>query len=90
MARDLYGLRHFGPGYWGQMCFAMIGMAVGVFLGGYLYDIAGSYAVAWLISFGSGLLSSLLAMDLILQGERAQAAQAATATESVRAVHSAS
>jgi hypothetical protein len=47
----------------------MIGMAVGGFFGGYLYDVSHSYAAAWLLSFGAGLISSLLAMDLLIQGE---------------------
>ena len=73
VARELYGTRLFGPGYSGQNCFAMVGMAVGGFLGGYLFDVSHSYVSSWLISFGAGLISSLLAMDLINQGERAKA-----------------
>ena len=73
VARELYGPRLFGPGYAGQGCFAMIGMATGGFLGGYLFDISHSYTAAWLISFGAGLISSLLAMDLLTQGKRAVA-----------------
>ncbi len=72
VARELYGTRLFGPGYSGQNCFAMVGMAVGGFLGGYLFDISHSYVISWLVSFGAGLISSLLAMDLLVQGERAQ------------------
>jgi MFS family permease len=79
VARELYGSRHFGPGYSGQMCFSMIGMAAGGFLGGYLYDVSHSYVSAWLISFGSGLISSLLAMDLLIQGDQMKAEKAAEA-----------
>ncbi len=86
VARELYGPRHFGPGYAGQMCFSMVGMAVGGFLGGYLYDLSQSYVASWLVSFGAGLISSLLAMDLLLQGDRTQAAQAADAAETARPV----
>ena len=77
VARELYGSRHFGPGYSGQMCFSMIGMAVGGFLGGYLYDVSHSYVSSWLISFGSGIISSLLAMDLLIQGDQMKAEKAA-------------
>ena len=80
VARELYGPRFFGPGFAGQMCFAMVGMAVGGFLGGYLYDISQSYTVAWLLSFGAGLISSLLAMDLIAQADRVRSPRAAAAT----------
>lgn len=75
VARELYGARLFGPGYSGQNCFAMVGMAVGGFLGGYLYDISHTYVTAWLVSFGAGLISALLGMDLLAQGERAKAAE---------------
>ncbi len=77
VARELYGPRHFGPGFSGQMCFAMVGMAAGGFLGGYLYDLSNSYVASWLVSFGAGLISSLLAMDLLVQNERTKTAQAA-------------
>lgn len=75
VAREIYGPRLFGPGYAGQGCFAMIGMATGGFLGGYLFDISHGYTVAWLVSFGAGLVSSLLAMDLLSQGDRAKIEQ---------------
>ena len=78
VARELYGARLFGPGYSGQNCFAMVGMAVGGFLGGYLFDVSHSYVSSWLVSFGAGVISSLLALDLINQGERAKT-EAATA-----------
>jgi MFS family permease len=77
VAREIYGTRLFGPGYSGQSCFAMVGMAVGGFLGGYLFEVSHSYVSAWLVSFGAGLISSLLALDLINQGERTQAEAAA-------------
>jgi MFS family permease len=82
VARELYGMRLFGPGYSGQNCFAMVGMAVGGFLGGYLYDISHTYVTSWLVSFGAGLISALLGMDLLAQGERARAQAAATAETS--------
>ncbi len=85
VARELYGSRLFGPGYSGQNCFAMVGMAVGGFLGGYLFDVSHSYVVSWLLSFGAGLISVLLAMDLLGQDERAEAEKVAPHTE-VRSV----
>jgi hypothetical protein len=48
-------------------------MSLGGFLGGYLYDLSHSYVTSWLVSFTAGLISSLLAMDLMAQGERAKA-----------------
>ena len=73
VSREVFGARLFGPGYAGQNAFAMVGMSVGGFLGGYLYDISHSYVTSWLVSFTAGLIASLLAMDLMAQGERAQA-----------------
>jgi len=84
VARELYGPRLFGPGYSGQNCFAMVGMAVGGFLGGYFFDVSHSYVSAWLLSFGAGFISSLLALDLLTQAEQAKATQAATAAEPER------
>ncbi len=78
VARELYGARLFGPGYSGQNCFAMVGMAVGGFLGGYLFDVSHGYVTSWLISFGAGLISALLAMDLVGQSERARSGKTAT------------
>ena len=49
----------------------------GGFLGGYLYDVSNSYVSAWLVSFMCGLISSLIAMALMGQGEGAKAAQTA-------------
>jgi MFS family permease len=77
VSREVFGARLFGPGYAGQNAFAMVGMAIGGFLGGYLYDVSNSYVSAWLVSFMCGLISSLIAMDLMVQGERAKAAQTA-------------
>jgi MFS family permease len=82
VSREVFGARLFGPGYAGQNAFAMVGMAVGGFLGGYLYDISHSYVTSWLVSFTSGLISSLLAMDLMMQSERDKATQATAAVAS--------
>ena len=81
VAREIYGSRGFGPGYSGQMCFAMVGMATGGFLAGYLYDISNGYAVSWMISFAAGLVSALVAMDLMAQNEKSQAAMSAPVVE---------
>jgi MFS family permease len=52
----------------------MIGMAVGGFLGGYLFDVSHSYVSSWLVSFAAGLAAILLAMDLLAQAERSKTA----------------
>jgi MFS family permease len=88
VSREVFGARLFGPGYAGQNAFAMVGMAVGGFLGGYLYDVSNSYVSAWLVSFMCGLISSLIAMDLTVQGERAKAAQAAAVHTTIEPVSS--
>jgi MFS family permease len=81
VAREVYGSRLFGPGYAGQSCLSMVGMAAGGFLGGYLFDLSHSYVSAWLVSFGAGLISALLAMDLVLQTDRAPVTPSATEAE---------
>jgi MFS family permease len=88
VSREVFGARLFGPGYAGQNAFAMVGMAVGGFLGGYLYDVSNSYVSAWLVSFMCGLISSLIAMDLMAQGERAKAAQTAAIQRAIEPVSS--
>jgi MFS family permease len=88
VSREVFGARLFGPGYAGQNAFAMVGMAAGGFLGGYLYDVSNSYVAAWLVSFMCGLISSFIAMDLMAQGERAKAAQTAAAQTAVEPVSS--
>jgi MFS family permease len=72
VAREIFGARLFSPGYSGQNCFAMVGMAIGGFLGGYLFDISHTYVMSWLVSFSAGLVAVLLAMDLVAQNERAR------------------
>jgi MFS family permease len=86
VSREVFGARLFGPGYAGQNAFAMVGMAVGGFLGGYLFDLSHSYVTSWLVSFLCGLVSSLIAMDLMTQEERAKAAQAAATLTAVEPI----
>lgn len=91
VSREIYGARLFGPGYSGQNGFAMVGMALGGFIGGYLYDLSGNYVTSWMLSFVSGVISSLLALDLLAQEERTRTAPApgsATSTSPVSTVSS--
>ena len=48
VSREVFGARLFGPDA-GQNAFAMVGMSVGGFLGGYLYDISYSYVTSPLL-----------------------------------------
>lgn len=86
VAREVYGSRLFGPGYAGQSCFSMVGMAAGGFLGGYLFDLSNSYVSAWLVSFGAGLISTFLAIDLMVQKDRAPVTPSLTETEAASPV----
>ena len=88
VAREVYGPRLFGPGYAGQSCFSMVGMAAGGFLGGYLFDLSQSYVSAWLVSFGAGLISALLAIDLLAQRDRVSVRSPATKSEAASPVAS--
>ncbi len=91
VSREIYGARLFGPGYSGQNGFAMVGMALGGFIGGYLYDLSGNYVTSWMLSLVSGVISSLLALDLLAQEERTSTAPAsgsATSTSPVSTISS--
>jgi MFS family permease len=90
VSREVFGARLFGQGYSGQNSFAMVGMALGGYLGGYLYDLSGSYITSWLISFFSGLISSFLALDLLTQADRAKAVVARTTAETPQTAQTAS
>jgi MFS family permease len=62
--KDYYGLKSFGAIYGGIMVLASLGMAVGGYLGGVLFDITGSYQPAWILSLVAGVVTAFVALDL--------------------------
>lgn len=62
--KDYYGLKSFGAIYGGIMVLASMGMALGGYLGGLLYDLSGSYQSAWILSLVAGIVTAFMALDL--------------------------
>ena len=54
----------------GVSCFTMVGMALGGYLGGLLFDLSHTYVTAWWISLISGLIAPLIAMNIACKAER--------------------
>jgi MFS family permease len=62
--KDYYGLKSFGSIYGGIMVLASMGMAVGGYMGGLIYDLSGSYQPAWILSLVAGVVTAFMALDL--------------------------
>jgi len=62
--KDYYGLKSFGAIYGGIMVLASLGMAAGGYLGGFLFDLSGSYQPAWILSLVAGVVTAFVALDL--------------------------
>jgi len=62
--KDYYGLKSFGAIYGGIMVLASLGMAIGGYLGGFLFDLSGSYQPAWILSLVAGVVTAFVALDL--------------------------
>jgi MFS family permease len=61
--KDDYGLKSFGAIYGGIMVLTSLGMAVGGYLGGFLFDLSGSYQPAWILSLVA-TVTAFVALDL--------------------------
>lgn len=74
---QIYGLRHMGTLY-GIVFFShQLGSFVGVWLGGYMYDLYGNYTVVWWVGVGVGALSAIVHLPIKETPLRQRAAQAA-------------
>jgi MFS family permease len=69
IARDVFPQHLMGPAFAGVSCFAMVGMALGGYLGGLLFDVSHTYVTSWWISLISGLIAALIAMDMARKAE---------------------
>lgn len=70
----IYGLRYMGTLY-GIVFFShQLGSFMGVWLGGKLYDIYGSYDIVWWVGVGVGLFSAIVHLPIREQPWRAAAA----------------
>lgn len=64
IAKDVFPRHMMSSAYAGVSCFAMVGMALGGYLGGLLYDLSHTYVMAWWVSLICGLIAALIAMDM--------------------------
>lgn len=64
IARDVFPKHVMSQAYAGVSCFAMVGMALGGYLGGLLFDMSHTYVMAWWVSLICGLIAALIAMDM--------------------------
>jgi MFS family permease len=60
LVAQIYGLRYMGTLYGIVFLSHQIGSFVGVWLGGALYDVTGTYELVWWVGVGVGALSALL------------------------------
>lgn len=60
----IYGLRYMGTLYGFVFLSHQIGSFMGVWLGGWLYDVYGDYTMVWWIGVGVGALSALLHLPI--------------------------
>ena len=74
LVAHIYGLRYMGTLYGFVFLSHQIGGFLGVWLGGKMYDITGSYTLVWWIGVGVGAFSALVHLPI---HERPWAAQAA-------------
>jgi MFS family permease len=64
LTREHFGERIMGTAYGGVFFISSIGMGVGSYAGGYIFDFLGSYRWLYLGSFAIGLAAALLAVTL--------------------------
>jgi MFS family permease len=62
--REYFGTRSIGAILGVFFMIAAVGMGSGGLMGGKMYDLFGSYAIPFLTSTGTGLISALLALTL--------------------------
>lgn len=70
IAKDIFPTHLMTIAFAGVSCFAMVGMALGGYLGGLLADISHTYVTAWWVSLISGLIAALIAMDMARKAEQ--------------------
>lgn len=64
LTREYFGTRVMGTMYGGVFFISTIGMGIGSYAGGYIFDLLGSYRWLYLGSFGIGIAAILLAATL--------------------------
>jgi MFS family permease len=64
LVADLYGLRYMGTLYGIVFLSHQVGGFLGIWLGGALYDITGTYTLVWWIGVGVGAFSALIHLPI--------------------------
>ena len=64
LVAQIYGLRYMGTLYGFVFFSHQVGAFLGVWLGGRLYDISGSYTAVWWVGIGVGALSAILHLPI--------------------------
>lgn len=72
----IYGLRYMGTLYGFVFLSHQIGSFLGVWLGGWLYDVYGNYTLVWWIGVGVGAISALIHLPIREEPMRLQSAAA--------------
>ncbi|MFQ5656552.1 MAG: MFS transporter [Candidatus Methylomirabilales bacterium] len=67
ICRELYGTKALGRIFGTVTLFGTSGMATGGYLGGFLFDLSGSYALPLFVAFVFGGINFLIALSLVLR-----------------------
>jgi len=67
---ELFGLNSLGSILGASTAFASIGFTIGAVLAGYIFDITGSYNIAFLICIAMGLIGTILNVFLPTSGDK--------------------
>jgi predicted MFS family arabinose efflux permease len=57
---QIFGVKYLATLFGFVFLFHQVGSFLGVWLGGYLYDLTGSYQMVWIISIGLSAVAALL------------------------------
>ncbi len=67
LCREFYGTKALGRLFGSVTLFGTSGMATGGYLGGFLFDLSGSYTLPLLVAFLFGMFNILIAVSLVLR-----------------------
>ncbi len=67
LTRELFGTKELGRLFGSVTLFGTSGMATGGYLGGFLFDLSGSYTLPLLVAFTFGGINFLIALSLVLR-----------------------
>ncbi len=83
IAKDVFSTAIRGQAFAGVSCSAMLGMALGGYLGGLLSDLSHTYITSWWVSLISGIIAALIAMEMARKAEHEKTQMAAATPETI-------